>query len=67
MEDRISRSSSPAEATIEEEGSGTEEEEDHSVIEEASKTDPTIMEIVHPDVTSAISPEVASTAVRRDI
>lgn len=67
MEDRISRSSSPAEATTEEEVSATEEEEDHSVIEEASKTDPTITEIAHPDVTSAISPEDASTAARRDI
>lgn len=67
MEDRISRSSSPVEATTEEEGSETEEEEDHSVIEEASKTDPTTMEIVHPDVTSVISPEAASTAVKRDI
>lgn len=55
------------EATTEEEGSETEEEEDHSVIEEASKTDPTTMEIVHPDVTSVISPEAASTAVKRDI
>ena len=67
MEDRILRSSSPAEATIEEEDSEIEEEEDHSVIEEASKTDQTIMEITRPDATSAIGQEDASTAVRRDI
>lgn len=52
---------------IEEEDSGIEEEEDPLVIEEASKTDPMIMEIVLQDVTSAISPEDASTVERRDI
>ena len=66
MEDRISRFSSPAEATIEEEDSGIEEEEDRLAIEEASRIGPTTMEIARLDAISEIGLEAASTAVKRD-
>lgn len=52
---------------IEEEGLETEEEEDPLVIEEDSKTDPMIMEIVLHVVTLGINPEDASIVERRDI
>jgi hypothetical protein len=66
LEVKRSKFSLPEEAMTDVEALVIEEEEDHLVIEEDSKIDPTITEIDLPEEISVISPEDASTAVRKD-